>query len=151
MLSQCTLCQSSQQNLEAAGEQKSHPAPGAPGMNVVTHSVGMVNHANTDEPEASERKSCCCLSSAKKPGQKYSTEMLNASLSGMSCDFLCGRVGWLFTGTEESVALKPNSYCSQFQIFPQAIPMWLLLKFFSRSESPHYFPMSRSSAISQFA
>lgn len=86
-------------------------------MNMVTHSMGMVNHANTDKPEASERKSCC-LSSAKKPEQKYSTEMLNASLSGMNCDFLCGQAGWLFTGTGEGVALKPNSYCSQFQIFP---------------------------------
>lgn len=41
--------------------------PGAPGRSMLAHSMGTVNHANTDEPEACERKDCG-LSSAKKAG-----------------------------------------------------------------------------------
>lgn len=76
---------------KAAWERKSHSDPGALGKSVLTHSVGIVNHANTDKSKACEREGCC-LSSAKKTGQKHSTQMLNASLSALwaNCDFLCG-------------------------------------------------------------
>lgn len=67
---------------KAAWERKLHSDPGALGKSVLTHSVGTVNHANTDKSKACEREGCC-LSSAKKTGQKHSTQMLNASLSAL--------------------------------------------------------------------
>jgi len=68
------------QRLEAARETKSRSALD---RSMLTHFMGTVNHTNTGEPKAFERKGFC-LCSAKKPAQKHSTQVPNASLPAMS-------------------------------------------------------------------
>lgn len=84
----CTWCQSCQQRLGLFSLAASPQTPELQGGPCSTHSMGTGNKLNTDETKAFERQGCC-LSSAKNPGQKYNTQMLNSSLTGMSCDSLC--------------------------------------------------------------
>lgn len=66
---QCPKHRSSLQRWEGA-QEKSCSALAAPGRSVLTQSVGMASHANTDEPKASVTKDVASVQPKKKKRTK---------------------------------------------------------------------------------